>query len=156
MQVTTTTVLGSTGTATVSVYVEYGPVVVKVKGGLFRSSAVDESLLLDASLSEDQSVDPTKRSAGEKEKALAAEEEKLLSFSWDCSIISIVGYGGSCSHIFQKGASFTSSRIAVVNMTEGYLYLVNVVATASDGRSNSASITVTPTSSGSDSLLTHH
>ena len=147
MQVTATTVLGSTGVATASVYVEYGPVVVKVKGGLLRSSAIDEPLLLDASTSEDLNVDPTSRSAGEK--ALAAEEEKLLRFLWDCSVISVVGYGESCYHIFQKDVSLTSSRVTVVNMTVDYLYQVNVVVMASDGRSSSASITVTPTYSGS-------
>ena len=147
VQVTATTVLGSTGVATASVYVEYGPVVVRVKGGLLRSSAIDQPLVLDASTSEDLNVDSPRRSAGEK--ALAAEEEKLLRFSWECRVISVIGYGESCYQIFKKDSSLTSSRVTVVNMTVDYLYQVNVVVTASDGRSSSASITVTPTYSGS-------
>ena len=146
VQVTAATVLGSTGVATVSVYVDYGPVVVRVKGGLFRSSAIDEPLLLDASSSEDLNVDPVSRSAGEKARASA--EEKLLSFSWDCIVVSVVGYGKSCNSILKQDAVLTS-RVAVVNMTVDYLYQVNVVVMASDGRSSSASITVTPTFSGS-------
>jgi len=122
VQVTATTLFGSTGVATASVYVEYGPVVVRVKGGLLRSSAIDQPLFLDASTSEDLNVDPPRRSAGEK--ALVAEEEKLLRFSWECRVISVIGYGESCYHIFKKDSSLTSSRVTVVNMTVDYLYQV--------------------------------
>ena len=126
-----------------SLYVEFGPVVAKVKGGLFRSSSIDQPLLLDASDSADLSIDPQRKIKKN------STDEKLLTFSWTCSIVSIDGYGKSCLYIFQSEASLSSPKVTIVNMTLDFVYLVNVVARAVDGRDNSASVTVTATQPGS-------
>ena len=143
MQVTASTTSGSTGTATVSVYVDPGPVLVTVKGGLFCSSAVDSPLLLDASGSQDLNLDPLARST----------RGSSLSFSWDCKIISVTGYGDRCFHIFDSRRAVNTSKISIVNMTLSYLYSVSVVAIAADGRSSSESVTVTPTFPGSAKVI---
>ena len=135
-KVTAKTASSSSSFAVVDVYVEPGPIQMEVSGGYVRMQAIDKPLLLDARGSADLNVDPVKRSGAD------------LSFSWSCTVISFEAYGKPCNQIFGLKANLTQPVAKVVNMTMGYKYVVSVVGTATDGRSGSAAVTLTPLSAG--------
>lgn len=111
-------------------------------GGYSRTSAVDKPLILDASRSKDANINPS------------LNLPSNLTFSWRCTIASIVGYGSDCKYVFSGDMSkVAKASQTIVNMTLGERYLVTVTATAADGRSDSADIQVTPVSPGAAQVL---
>jgi len=131
-----TSAAGSQSSAVVDVYIEPGPVQVSIKGGSVQSAAIDKPLLLDASSSADLNTNPIKRSLND------------LTFSWSCSVTSVVKYGANCDEIFGLNANLTNPRVRVVNMTLGYAYTVTVTGASTDGRSSSAVVLVSPLGAG--------
>ena len=129
---------GSSSFAVVDVYVEPGPIRMEVSGGYVRMHAIDKPLLLDASGSADLNVDPMKRSLLND-----------LALSWSCSVTSVERFGSPCNEIFGVNANFSLPFIKVVNMTMGFKYAVTLVGASTDGRSSSATVSVSPLSSGS-------
>jgi len=126
---------GNSSSASVVVNVTPGPLVVKIAGGLVRSSAFDKPLLLSAAGSVDLNNDP----------ARIDPFDKPLNFSWSCKIVSASNYGKGCNSIFNSTLGRERSYIKIENMTLGHLYEVGVLVSTADGRSKTATVKVTPT-----------
>ena len=112
-----------------TVYVARSTVTAKIAGGYTRLIPVGSPLLLDASSSVDNDIDP---------------KSKLpmnLGFPWECTIISSNKFGARCNDIFD-GNVLEMSTIKVVNITSGYKYAVSVLVTSNDGRTNKVQATI--------------
>ena len=130
---------GGVATVMAQVYVAPREIAVLVAGGYVRSSPVNRPLLLDASRSADMNLDP------------ALNLPSTLTFAWKCTVASAQSFGSPCDYIFAPSSQLNGSAITVTNMTYGYQYTVSVVCGTKllrDGRTGSASVSLTPTAPG--------
>ena len=120
--------------AAVTVYVVKGPVIAAVVGGYTRSVPVNQDLVLDASISKDSDAEPNAKSS--------------LNYKWSCIISSQKNYGAACDFFGSITSTTNAIRILQNKMFSSNIYSFTVIATSGDGRSDSQTVIVTPTSTG--------
>jgi hypothetical protein len=133
---TVTTPLSS-GSSSISIYVENGAIIANVDGGYTRSVPIDETLTLDASGSEDENVRPG---------------TAKLNYTWTCTIQNLgASYGLPCG-VFGSGVDVLTDDTIIVaanRMKSNFTYGYRVEVSSSDGRSDTATVSVTTSPSGS-------
>jgi hypothetical protein len=104
------------------------------KGGYVRSTPINLDIALDASISRDDDISPT--------SILVS----TLTYSWTCTIASIVDFGTECKLFGAVTTRQTPIIVITANsMTFNVTYALEVVVTAADGRSAAQIVTLSPT-----------